>query len=362
MKKIIIAAAIAVVSLFAVVIATKRAQMEDDGKDITQTLSLLEKAKSTELQTDGRNPSDAEANGERDVQQIPSKEERLRMPRHERLALLEGLGCLPYDADWSDFEIGDETSWWGRRLDPEVFWKDKVVWLDGTAVGTAWRYGRSYPPMPYEDLSVQDRSDEDLPPSRYVLLESPNFHLVSSQRESAFWGKFVKTHPIPPRDIIHWQTDRADRWLDDINILSNRPDFAARLGITESSRTRTLETDRRDATPFGYPPECISPEAYRWAHIMKKRKEYAELQASGGDDDWGMRHFLRGVYVDPKYITEPLSEEDLRAANAWKVEYLRRLRAEKTDESYINAYMQAWSLSSNEVFGAESVEQENGQR
>ena len=74
-----------------------------------------------------------------------------------------------------------------------------------------------------------------------------------------------------------------------------------------------------------------------------------------------LQDFLEDVYVDPKYITEPLSEEDLRAANAWKVEYLRRLRAEKTDESYINAYMQAWSLSSNEVFGAESVEPENVQ-
>lgn len=334
--------------------------MEDDGKDITQPLSLLDKAKSTELQTEGRNPSVAEANGERDGQRIPSKEERLKMQRNERLALLEGLGYLPYDADWSDYKIAEETSWWGRRLDPEVFWKDKVIWLDGTAVGEARRRGRGYPPMPYEDPSVQDRSDEDLPRDGYEL-ESPNHHLVLSARENAFWDKFVKTHPIPPRDIIHWQTDRADRWLDDINILSNRPDFAARLGITESSRIRTLETDRRDATPFGYPPECISPEAYRWAHIMKKRKEYAERLASGWTPAQILQDFLEDVYVDPKYITEPLSEEDLRAANAWKVEYLRRLRAEKTNESYINAYMQAWSLSSNEVFGAESVEPENVQ-
>ena len=94
---------------------------------------------------------------------------------------------------------------------------------------------------------------------------------------------------------------------------------------------------------------------------MKKRKEYAERLASGWTPAQILQDFLEDVYVDPKYITEPLSEEDLRAANAWKVEYLRRLRAEKTDESYINAYMQAWSLSSNEVFGAESVEPENVQ-
>ena len=63
-------------------------------------------------------------------------------------------------------------------------------------------------------------------------------------------------------------------------------------------------------------------------------------------------NFFRGVYVDHKYITEPLSNEDIQAANAWKVAYLRRLRYEKTDESYINAYLKAWGLSSNEVFGA----------
>jgi hypothetical protein len=45
-----------------------------------------------------------------------------------------------------------------------------------------------------------------------------------------------------------------------------------------------------------------------------------------------------------------LSAEDLHAANAWKREYLRRLRRENTDESYINAYMKEWGLSSNEVF------------
>ena len=48
-------------------------------------------------------------------QRIPSREERLRMSRKERLALLESLGHLPDDRDWSDFEIGEETSWWGRE-------------------------------------------------------------------------------------------------------------------------------------------------------------------------------------------------------------------------------------------------------
>lgn len=59
---------------------------------------------------------------------------------------------------------------------------------------------------------------------------------------------------------------------------------------------------------------------------------------------------LQGLVVDRKLITEPLMEDQLRAANAWKVAYLQRLRREKVDESYINAYLKAWSLSAAEVF------------
>jgi hypothetical protein len=36
----------------------------------------------------------------------------------------------------------------------------------------------------------------------------------------------------------------------------------------------------------------------------------------------------------------------------WKIAYLQRLRKEKTDESYINAYLKAWNLSPAEAFAA----------
>ena len=55
--------------------------------------------------------------------------------------------------------------------------------------------------------------------------------------------------------------------------------------------------------------------------------------------------------MDPKYITEPLSVTDLEAANAWKVAYLRRLVEQKTDPSYVQAYLETWKVSSNAVFG-----------
>ncbi|MEY4385366.1 MAG: hypothetical protein RLY20_649 [Verrucomicrobiota bacterium] len=64
--------------------------------------------------------------------------------------------------------------------------------------------------------------------------------------------------------------------------------------------------------------------------------------------------FLEGFFVsllvDPKYITEPLAPDQLKAANAWKIAYLQHLRREKTDESYIHAYLKAWNLTEADVF------------
>jgi hypothetical protein len=277
------------------------------------------------------------------------------MTDDQRLRLLEDLGRVPSDPDMSDYRLAEKTSWWGKRIDPIVFWSDKVVWYDDVAEFEARRRGRGYPPMPYEDPSVADRSDQDRRGDGFEI-EGPNIHYVSSERESVFWGKFIKTHPHPPDDITRWQQERAGSWLRHQHILEHAPEYAARLGLTSKSKFEKLEADRRQAMIFGYPPECLTPDAYRWSHSMQKRQEYEALQdafrVSGREVDEATRsNFFRHVYVDRKYITEPLGAEDMQAANAWKVAYLRRLRQENTDEAYINAYLQAWNISSNYVFG-----------
>jgi hypothetical protein len=45
-----------------------------------------------------------------------------------------------------------------------------------------------------------------------------------------------------------------------------------------------------------------------------------------------------------------MTAKEVKTTNAWKLAYLQRLRGENTDESYINAYLQAWNLSASEVF------------
>jgi len=59
----------------------------------------------------------------------------------------------------------------------------------------------------------------------------------------------------------------------------------------------------------------------------------------------------RSFGTGSNYVTQPLADEQLRAANAWKIAYLQRLRKESTNEPYVNAYFQAWNLSAAQVFG-----------
>jgi hypothetical protein len=275
------------------------------------------------------------------------------MSREERSRLLEKIGFLPDDADNIDCMLAENTSWWGKRLDPKIFWADKVVWYDEIAEWEARRRGRGWPPLPYDDPSVADYSDKDRRAEGHGV-ESTVPPYVSSDREQVFWEKFIMTHPHPPDDIIHWQRNLAKSWLRSKHILENDPIYAARLRLEPKELDQMLEMDRQEAKECGYPSECLTTNAYFWAYILKKREEYdAEIQAHGGDmDAKAISNFFHSVYVDRKYITEPLSAEDIKAANAWKVAYLRRLRQEKTDESYIQAYLRAWNLSSNEVFSA----------
>lgn len=275
---------------------------------------------------------------------IPKQAERLRMSEKERLQLLENLGFVPDDPHLSDYLLAQKTTWWGKRLDPQTFWDNRVVWLDDSAEFEARRRGRGYPPIPFSDDTVADRSDIDTS-STGIEIEGPNIRYVSTERESAFWDKFIKTHPHPPADIRNWTANQAESWLHNKHLLEQEPEKAVHFRIKPESMMKMLATDLHDAELFGYPPECVTPEAYLWAHVMKKRKEYKSLLAGGqGQNPAAISNFFRGVYVEPKNITDPLTESDMALANAWKVIYLKRLRIEGTDESYINAYLEEWNL------------------
>lgn len=268
----------------------------------------------------------------------------------ERLTQLQRLGHVPDGADDKDWWVARRTTWWGKRLDPKEFWKGRTVWLDASALAAAHSHGRYLPPPPYEDPNLAWRSDKD----EWTLPSSENWdmHFLYSDRESAFWDMFTKTRPKPPEYITAAQQNEAD------TVLGSRYHFEHHLDEGYPIRTTASDLDQEDrrmrarAQAAGFPTEALTDEALRWAYILEKRAEYEKDYVRGHlAGTMFSSNYLARLYVEPKFITEPLSDEQLKVANAWKITYLQRLRREKADESYINAYLKAWNLSPAEVFG-----------
>jgi len=266
--------------------------------------------------------------------------------------LLEMLGRVPSPNENRDWYYAEQTSWWGKRLDPQTFWNNRVVWLDHSASFAARSRGRGYPPIPYDVPSYSKVSDDDIIPDEYW--QGPELWMpkrVYTQRERSFWNSFPKKHPRPPDNIKLWLKDNADSWLRTKYRIENDPDYVKKFKVRPGRLENDLFSVLDKAKTSWYPPESVTPEAYQWDHVLRKRVEYENLIVSGDvENKREMDKFFREVYVDHTLITEPLTQEQINAANAWKVKYLNRLRSEQWDESYINAYLQAWDLTEEYVF------------
>jgi hypothetical protein len=177
--------------------------------------------------------------------------------------------------------------------------------------------------------------------------DGPNIHWVSSSKERAFWERFCRIHPRPPEYIEREQSSVA---LDFFGKKSLNEEILKHLSANEI--TRGKEITRAETIASNYPSEAFTDEALFWSYVKSQREEYQKLAASKiGASDHSVENFLKELVVDSKYITEPLNDLQLQNANAWKVPYLQRLRQEKTDEQYVQAYLKAWNLSEEEVFG-----------
>jgi len=268
-----------------------------------------------------------------------------------RFWVIQFHGRVPVDvvdATRSDWFLAERTSWWGKRLDPEKFWKGRPVWYDSNAEFVARRRGRGYPPIPpgITDPKILRLSDKDRTSDGFSLSGSqPSY--VASEREGVFWNTFYYTHPHPPSKIEYEQKELAQWFLGaqwDLKYGANI------VKLTSQEVEKMFISSVRELCKGSFPKEAFGKDTLFWCYVFCKRNEYQEQLAQLGSPEEAFARLRSAGYVDKKYITEPLSADDIRAANAWKFLYLRRLRQEKTDESYINAYIQAWNLSSNEVW------------
>jgi len=283
---------------------------------------------------------------------VPSLSERKQLSDAARLRCLERLGKVPPDADSTDWRLASDTTWWGKPVDRTNFWKGRVIWCDMSARVAASAHGRAYPPIPYDDETLAR-----LYPSIVRIIrkdantywyEAGGLDTSGSSRgpaytseERGFWYVFLRTQPQPP-DVL--KTEQVFFEEDNLSYRKSVNDMSTdRLAMQRV--TEVLEARRKAKIDFGYPREAFSDDALFWEYVLEERKQYESVLARSGDPNRSdVKLFLDTVLVDHKLATDPLTDEQLNAANAWKIAYLKRLRNEKVDESYVDAYLKAWNL------------------
>jgi hypothetical protein len=168
--------------------------------------------------------------------------------------------------------------------------------------------------------------------------DSVAFHLT--ERERVFWSDFENTHPRPPDELERKQLEiEAD-------LLASKK----WTGINQNIISGILKSEKEDAIRQNFPPEAFSDDALHWAQLANWGQQYENTLQSAGAD--AARANVRISSADLNELTNARTTESIKAANAWKIAYLQRLKRENVDASYISAYLQAWNLSSNDVFGA----------
>jgi len=271
-----------------------------------------------------------------------SLEKRKRLSIEERLQWLEHCGEVPEDADYVDWHLSEKTSWWGKPLNPKDFWKGLVVWNDKVADRKARRHGRAFPPIPGSNAKYLEFSDQDQICS-VGGVESDVFDFHGSDRENAFWNDFFKSEPKPADELNREILKAAKMYFHTRSTLKLD---SAGVDFYRSSA-------KADGKPGNYPPEEFTDDALFWTYVLEQRAEYESyLSMRLTTNDLVVVEFFGTLKVDRQYITDPLSSDQIKAAKAWKIAYLSRLKKQGIDTFYINAYMEAWNLTSNEVFTA----------
>lgn len=256
---------------------------------------------------------------------LSERDKRKRYGPNAQLAYyieLNFRGIVPKGASRRTWWLCEHTWWWGRRPNPEQFWKGRLVWRDDAAMYAAHRYGRWLPPIPVEDPSLSGIPDRPSPKPRKSIKQwfseleifppphCPTYH--STEREFAYWSKQDARMSPPTKELENHLAYTADSW------------FHKRHPNIEKLRTFREQY-------YHYPPEIWKPEVLTLIHNL-----YPYSSA---------RH----------------TNEEYRAAEAasWRIPYLRRLRREGVDELYIEAYKKAWGITEEEL---EEVSEEGEER
>ena len=273
--------------------------------------------------------------------------ERAQLTEIERLSTLERNGELFADSNPREYQLAQHATWWGKPLDPSAFWKGRTVWLDERARASALRHGREWPPIPFKDPRLPDYPNDDGIDWTWASPDGPNIHYAGSSTERAFWTGFAREHPRPPSDLEAKQYELARHACE-----SSASGQTVKLDPGDLNRLSAAVSPYMDqCIKSGYPPEAFSPNALFWAYVIGQRNLYSQSILPThpvGSDSLG--RLLSDNPLPPSYLIGTLNPDHLKQATQWKIEYLKRLRIEGTNETYIPAYLQAWGLSEQQVF------------
>ena len=102
---------------------------------------------------------------------------------------------------------------------------------------------------------------------------------------------------------------------------------------------------------MGFPKEALSQEVLDWEYVRCKRVEWETIVREPNESVRKklLKLFNRSLACSESLVVSDPSDEEIRVTTGWRIEYLRRLRREGTDESYIEAYKQAWNLSEDDL-------------
>ena len=290
----------------------------------------------------------------------------------EYIEYVENLGHIPSRAEFNsggyNHIYAQATTWWGKPLDPEEFWKDKVIWYDKIAERAAHKKGRLYPPLPTHvmDLSELHGSSTDYYSYdvRVIKPYKPNY--VQTDQERTFWLFRRHLLPRPPGEIDKRQFDVAKIVMGKKNRLKNAKNKTVGAASTireytpeqlelELAKTKTSYQER--AVKFAFPPEPFQDQdTLFYCYIDRIRKAYKVVKNGESYDDknvWysDLEDLWRDIdryQIDRTLITDDLDPEFVRKGTAWQTNYLSRLRSEGWNESYIEAYKKAWDVKNFE--------------
>ena len=249
---------------------------------------------------------------------------------------LEREGRAPKWADPAVLRLAMRCTWWGRPLEPREFWSDKPMWQGMTVADDAHRQGRLHPPIPFDGLPRGAGGGARETLSRGDL-DSEQAVMLYSAEEAAFWSRWGRILPEHPDDIARAQVR---------HLWHRARSYEEALGLDGVAVKGADRVEIPLPRTYGaYPAEAFSPDAVMGAIVAKRRSEYRRLQSQGITDDVGIKRLMQAGFALPMELVEhdPTADEKARY-DAWKYDYLDRLRREGWSEVNIDAYASYWTL------------------